>query len=404
MKILNAETMRKNLIGKARTVRIYNNTAAENSRSVNAVPVYEETFKITTENWMGSAAREVILRDRKLLTEKLQKNFNERKDNASVGFDLKTIQALAGIYTIDLSRQADEYTDYTPVLFHQIVDENVPEAANLRDMAPYVGKEEVITGTGDTVPLMQPSLPEDYIVKQQILGFGDKTNYRQLIFNPFHKTEHIITSAARILADSKNNDSFGAILGATYQDVHKQAADTQGATYDLRLWMTLRAGLRKALRLSNKPMQKQNGLFNFEAYLLVNPMDLPDIQPVVSGILAGVGGIMETGQALQFDGIIPYGGGLNNGAKWGNETLKYPGVPLGKAYVFIKVDTFGGYRVIKRNETMDVGEGDIMALTSEKRVWHRIRGLFHDFILPEKIDGNGYGAVVEITLPEFSVG
>ena len=404
MKILNAETMRKELVGKARTIRIYKNTAEENAKSTNAVAVHEETIKITSEKWLNSAGREQLLCDRKLLADKLQKNFNEKQENASVGFDLKTIQALAGIYTIDLTRQADDLTDYTPVLYHQIVDENVPEAANLRDMAPYTGKEETVTGTGDTVPLMQPVLPEDYIVKQQIRGFGDKTTYRQLIFNPFHKTEHIINSAARILSDSKNDDVFGTIMKATFQDVHKQAADTQGATYDLRLYNTLKAGIRKALRLKNNPMNKQNGLFRYEIYLLVNPMDLLDIQPIASGALATVGGIQQLAPALPLDGIIPYGGGLNNGIKWGNETLSYPGIPLGKAYVFVKIESFGGYRVIKRNETMDVGEGDIMALTTEKRVWHRIRGMFHDFVLPQKIGGEGYGAIVEITLPEFSVG
>jgi len=404
MKILNAETMRKSLIGKARNIKTYRGTASENKTTTDSVVAHSQTIKITNDKWIGSAGREQLLTKRKALTEKLQKNFNERQENASVGFDLKTIQELATLYTIDLSRQADEFTDYTPVLYNEIVDENVPESANLRDMAPYVGKEETITGTGDKVPLMQPSLPEDYTVKQEIRGFGDQTNYRQLIFNPFHKTEHIINSAARILADSKNNDSLGKIFAADFSDpLFKQLPNQSGATYDIRLYNTLKAGIRKALHLYSKPYNRENGLFRHEIYLLVNPMDLIDLQAVASGALATVGGIQQLAPALPIDGIIPYGGGLNNGLMWGNEKLNYPGVPLGKVYVFIKVETFGGYRVIKRNETMETGEGDVFALTSEKRVWHRIRGLYHDFILPEVKGGKGYGSLIEITLPEFDL-
>jgi len=402
VKVLNAEAMRKSLIGKVRNVRIYRGTASENKTTTESVVVRNETMKIVSENWKDSAGREELLRQRKNLEEKAQKNYNERQENASVGFDLKTIQELAALYTIDLTRQADEYTDYTPVLYDEIVDENVPESANLRDMTPYIGKEETITGTGDTVPLMKPALPTDYTVKQEIRGFGDVTTLRQLIFNPFHKTELIINSAARILADHKNHDSLGVILGASFGAGHRQAADTSGATYDLRLYNTLKAGIRRALRLYSKPYNRMNGLFRYQVFLLVNPMDLLDIQPVAHGALATVGGIQQLAPALPLDGIIPYGGGLNNGLKWGEETLSYPGVPLGKAYIFIKIESFGGYRVTKRNETMDMGEGDIMALTSEKRVWHRIRGLYHDFVLPETTGGKDYGSIVEITLPEFN--
>jgi hypothetical protein len=54
---------------------------------------------------------------------------------------------------------------------------------------------------------------------------------------------------------------------------------------------------------------------------------------------------------------------------------------------------------------MEVGEGDILGLTAEKRAWHRIRGIHNGFVLPETT-GSGsnakyYGSVVKIELPSM---
>jgi hypothetical protein len=396
MKLLNAEAMRKSLVGKVRKVRIYNGTVSENLTAQTAKVAHDETIEVESEKWLNSKGREELLRDRHMLTEKC------KLMNAETGYDMKTIQALAGLYTIDLVRQADEYADYTPVLFKEIFDEDAPETVNLRDAMPYVGKEEEVEGTGDTVPLMKSALPVDYPVYMKIRGFGDKTTLRQMIFNSFHKNELIIESAARILSDEKNKDSLGPILSALYDAEHKQVADTSGATFDLQLYNTLKKGIRKANRLICEPLKREVGLVRHEVYLLINPIDDVDIMPIANGALAGVGGIQQMAQALPIDGVIPYGGGLNHGMKYGEETLSYPGVPSGKAYVFVKVDSFGGYRITKRNETMEVGEGDVLALSPAKKAWHRIRGLHNIFVLPKTVSGKAYGAVVEVTLPEFN--
>ena len=396
MKILNAEAMRKSLVGKVRNVRVYKGTSSQNLNDKIANVAHSETVKVVGEKWLNSAGRETLLRDRKMLEWKAQQMYN-----AATGFDAATIQKLAGLYTIDLVRRQDEYADYTPVLFKELFDEDAPETVNLRDLTPYIGKEEDMTGSGDTVPLIQHALPLDYPVHLKVRGFGDKTSFRQLVFNPFHKTELVIESAARILSDEKNKDAFGPIFGATYGASHRQPADVVGATYDLQLYNTLKKGIRKALNLYCEPINKKNGLLRHEVYLLVNPMDTIDIQPIVNGALAGVGGIQQIAAALPIDGIIPYGCGLNHEMKYGNETLSYPGVPQGKVYVFIKIDSFGGYRIVKRNETMDIGDGDVLSLASEKRAWHRIRGVYSDFVLPKSEGGKDYGALVEITLPDF---
>jgi hypothetical protein len=393
MKLFNAETMRKDLIGKVRNIRIYNGTAGENQNRIEPEVAHSETIKVVGEKWHNSAGRETLLNDRRNLETRV------RQMNAATGSDPATIRALAGLYTVDLVRQADDYADYTPVLFTEKVDENAPATVDLQDVVPYIGKEEEIMGASDTVPLMEHILPNNYPVRLSVRGFGDKTTLRDLVFNPFHKTERVIESAARILADEKNADSIKPIISAAFDANHKQAADSSGASYDINLYTTLKKGVIKALSLLCEPMGKANGLIRHEVYLLVNPLDVINVQPIVNGALAAAGGLQQIAAALPVDGIIPYGGGLNDGLAYGKETLSYPGVPQGKAYAFVKVDVYGGYRIVKRNETMEVGEGDILGLTSEKRAWHRIRGIWNGWCLPKTESGKFYGAVVEITLP-----
>ena len=285
MKLFNAETMRKDLIGKVRNIRIYKGTANDNLHSTVAEVAHTEAIKVVNEKWANSAGQEENRRDRRNLTEKV------RQMNAATGYDMATVQALTGLYLIDLVRQNDDYTDYTPVLFNEKLDENAPRSVELQDYMPYVGKEEEVTGSGDTVPIMEHKLPKNYPVRLVIRGFGDKTTLNELVFNPFHKTDLIIESAARILADEKNADSISPIVNATYGAPFSQAADTGGASYDINLYNTLKKAIFKALSLLNYPTGKANGLMRNEVYLLVNPLDLVNVQPVVNGHLAGAGGL-----------------------------------------------------------------------------------------------------------------
>ena len=285
MKLFNAETMRKDLVGRVRNIRIYNGTAGENQDSATPDAAHTETIKVVGEKRLNSAGRETLLNDRKNLETKI------RQMNAATGYDTAAIRALAGLYTVDLVRQADDYADYTPVLFTEKVDENAPATVDLQDVLPYIGREEDIMGAGDKVPLMEHVLPRNYPVRLSIRGFGDKTTMRELVFNPFHKTERVIESAARILADEKNADSISPIVNATYGAPFSRAADTSGASYDINLYNTLKKAIFKALSLLNYPTGKANGLMRNEVYLLVNPLDLVNVQPVVNGHLAGAGGL-----------------------------------------------------------------------------------------------------------------
>jgi hypothetical protein len=397
MVILNNAELKKRNAGSVRRIRIYNGSAGDNLTRTDAESVYSRDVPATAVRWRNSAAREAWLALRRNL------NGRVRLMNAATGYDMETIRALTGAYLIDLVRLADDYSDYTPVIFKETFDESLPERFDLIDHLPYIGKEEDIIGASDKVPLMQHVLPVEYPVRLYIRGFGDKTTLRELIFNEFHKTELILESAARVLADEKNADSIRPIVGAAYDAGHSQAADTAGATYDLQLYNTIRKGVIKALGLLNKGTGKPNATLHFKTYLLINPLDEMNIVPVINGALASAGGIQQIAGKLSIDGVISYGNGLNDGQKYGAETLSYPGCAQGAAYAIVVPEVYCGYRFVKRNETMEVGEGDILGLTTEKRAWHRIRGIHNGFVLPETTGSGGsakyYGSVVKLTLP-----
>jgi hypothetical protein len=247
---------------------------------------------------------------------------------------------------------------------------------------------------------MEHNLPVDVNVPLQIKAFGDKTTFRELYLNPFHKTENILQSAARILADSQNKEVIGKIITADYTAAaFNQPADTTGATADLKIYNTVKKAIKKALMLYNTPTGKRIGEMQHEIYLLINPLDLYDVEPVINGGLERLAGINQMVGRLPFNGVIPYAGGINDGLKWGNETLSFPGVPLGKFFILIKNPVYGGYKVIKRSPSMEMGNGDVLALTTEKRAWHRIDGVFLDWLLPGGTPQKPAGAVISGTFP-----
>jgi hypothetical protein len=391
MNIYNAEYMRKANVGKTRHIRLYNGMRESAFTSGFSTPLIDEVISIKTEEWKGSEAQARIFNERHNLIVKLK--------NAATGYDPATIAALVQNFVIDLQRLKDDMTDYTPILLTERVDTEAPENVTLRNYLPYVGREGTVMGAGDTVPLMEHNLPVDVVVKMVIKAFGDKTMFRELMLNPFYNTEHVMEGAARILVDGQNKESIGAIVGATYDANHSQAADTTGATKDLQTYLTVKAAIKKALALWNTPTKKQNGLMAHKIYLLLNPIDLPDIQPIVEGGLERLAGINQMVGRLPIDAIIPYSGGLNDGMAWGGETLSFPGVAAGTFYIMIKNDVYGGYKIVKRTATMEMGSGDVLALTTETRAWHRIDGTYLDWILPSAAGGKQYGAVIKGAFP-----
>lgn len=90
-----------------------------------------------------------------------------------------------------------------------------------------------------------------------------------------------------------------------------------------------------------------------------------------------------------------------NGMTWGSETLSFPGVAKGTAYIFLP-NPLGGIVLDKRPLTLETGTGSVLQLSTEERAWYRINGLFHKWFMGGAMSGGkaGTGNIVKVILPE----
>ena len=82
-----------------------------------------------------------------------------------------TSDELAAYYAklfIDVQRQADDLLDITPFIANIIKAEDAQEVSYVRNWLPFVGKEEVISGTNDKVPLMDEAAAATEQIVQKI--------------------------------------------------------------------------------------------------------------------------------------------------------------------------------------------------------------------------------------------
>jgi hypothetical protein len=116
----------------------------------------------------------------------------------------------------------------------------------------------------------------------------------------------------------------------------------------------------------------------------------------VEGELAGVGGTRIIAKALPIDNFVEYSGGLNNGVEYQGETLSYPGITSGAAYLAAKaVDGAQLVRKIDWNMEIDPGSSQIKG---EERYWWTAFGVYNENVLPATQGSNYFGAIIKIAL------
>jgi hypothetical protein len=394
--VLDAEYMRNRLVENrtARTVRVYRGNAEDNLKATTPITYYSQQIVATTKLWRNSDKREIILNQIYTLKQKL-----EAQKNAAQGPDSPLIAELMGKFFIDLLRISDETPDYTGILTQVIDRPDMPKDVNLRDFLPYTGKERVIAGSNDSVPLIEEHTARLTPITLELRAFGHKNSLWDVLFNPFWDTERLMQTAATIRVDSRNDDVIGDIVRASYDAGHSQAADTTGSTYDLKVYNTVLACINKVRDLLHPLFKTRTiGSMNPQVYLLCNPSDQWSLQRVVSGGLVGASGIAQIVSALPLTGIIPYGGGIQDGLPWGKETLSYPGVTKGDFYL-VAVTRFGGYTFIKRDLTLETGIGEVLQLSREERAWYRVGKTFIDWLIGKTESSKAYGAIIKGKLP-----
>jgi hypothetical protein len=421
MKIIDADSLAEQKVqnGLTREAKVYLGSARDNLKAQNyqtakvlvnsstgaAVEVDALPYKVGSKGWKNSAGRFELFKDLKILQNRIRdaeetvKNAGGQPPSAA---DMATYLALT---FIDIDRLKDELADLTPEIYNVQFNENFPEDPRLRDLLPYVGKEEEIKLTGDSVPLIQQAGVEAETVTLKVKGFGWAESLRNIIFNPFDTQDRLNRAVATIGVDSRNNDVIGYLVGLTYPAKQTVTADSGGSTYDLKVYNTLIKVL-DALAILKHPLTGQVlsklGIYANKVKIMLHPADAWAVSRVANGGLNGAGGVQQIVAALPFAGILSYGGGIMDGMKWGEKTLSLPGVTQGYGYAFLP-NTMAGFDLTKRETTMEVSQGDAIQLGAsvDRKAWYRINGLHHDYFTGGAKDNtnSGEGCIVKFSLP-----
>jgi len=303
---------------------------------------------------------------------------------------------------IDITRRAQESPDLTSQIAMEETNFDFPETVNLRNILKYRGKFEQITGANDSVPLIEQNLAETDTFAMVMQAIGWKGSLKNLLFNSLHDMQKVLQAVVDADTDLRNSKTVGVIVGATYVASQQQAADaTSGATFDAKMYNTLRKAVKKVRAL--KDIQTGRAIAVPSLTLLCNSVDRWDIERVIMGQLGSGNGTIsgQNMQALPINTIIEYDRGINDGFTVGKKTISVPGVTAGKAYLFVPREYF--YVGTKRPLTMETGTGSVLELSTEERAWYRVQGEYYKAFLgssyPATSVGAGYGAIVEITLP-----
>ena len=399
MRIINAASVAEERVknGECRVAKVYAGTAEENL-SAKSTEVYgKEQYKIGSAKWKNSAGYFALWDEIGAM------QYSLKQKNAA---NPATPTELAAYYAklfIEVQRQADDLLDITPFIANIIKAEDAQEVSYYRNWLPFVGKEEVISGTNDKVPLMDEAAAATEQIVQKIRAFGWKSSVKYMAFAPIPVLQRVTEAAARISTDYRNAqmmDPINALSLAGFGAKHAQAADATGSTFDLKMYNTIRKA-RKTLGKLIHPMYTNRLVSSMAGFnapgLLVHPNDMWDVQRVVSGFTAG--GFVQNIASLPIGNIIPYACGIQHGETYGEETLSLPGVTAGKAYMYIPGQAM---IVDKRDTTLEVGSGSVLELSTEERSWHRISGDNTAYMIGGAETNTGKGTIVEITWPTDS--
>ena len=379
---------------------VFSGNATENLTAANPTVLNQAIVEMTNNHWVGSAGNVKLWDEIKVL----QKKFVA--ENAAQAPDAETLAALVSKIFIDMTRRAQESPDLTSMIATEITNFDFPENVTLRDIMKYRGKFMKISGTNDSVPLIEQNLANVDTFPMEILALGWKDSIKNMLYNSLHNMQKVLEAVVDAHTDARNSKTVGMIVGATYVATQKQAADaTASTTFDEKMYTTLRKAVKKLKGL--KDIQTDRPISVPSMMLLCNSANTWDIERVVNGQLdlnGAAGARGNNRQALPIASIVEYDRGITDGFTWGEETLSFPGVTAGKAYLFVPKEYL--WVGNKRPLTMETGRGSVLQLSTEERAWYGVQGEYTKVFLgssfPSTSVGAGYGAIIEITLPTES--
>ena len=348
-------------------------------------------------NYRESAGRAKLEAEVKNLQRKAQKAINAAQAPAGT-----TIAALMERVFVDMTRRYQESPDFTSRIVTEQTNPNYPDPVNMREILEYRGQMETIEGANDSVPLIEQALAEVDTLNLEMQAIGWKTSLRNIIFNPFHKLQKVLDAVTMAYTDYRNAAVIGTIVGTEFDDSQTVPAGVSGASYEENLYITFRNAIQLLRTLLDNQTDRPISVPSIS--LLCNSTDTWYIERAINGQLAVGGGDAFRGNnntPLPISEVIEYDRGGNDGFTWGKKTMSFPGVTQGTCYLF--VPRAYAWAAIKRALTMEVGTGSVLQLSQEERAWYCVQGVYLKDFLGSSYSGattEGYGAIVEITLPE----
>jgi hypothetical protein len=396
---------------KATVVEMFKGNSKHNLGSHDADSFGRMIVEPSQAIYNGSAGEAKLMAEIEQLQKLIKKDIGyklsadeAKKFNAAQYPGQTAVEALLGKVYIDITRRAQGSGDLTSLFATEANDPNSDATVNVNYFYQYIGKFGQISGTNDSINLIEQKLGGTDTFNQAIYALGWKDTLQNMLFNKVHDMAKVNQAAADADADNRNNAIIGTIVGATYVASQKEAADTTGTTFDVKNYNTMRKAIKK-LRSLDDPQTSRNIVVP-QISILCNSLNTWDIQRVISGQLGSAGGVnnAQNLQALPISNIIEYDQGITDGYTYGKDTLSFPGVTAGKCYMFVPNEYM--FVMNKRGLTLETGMGSTLQLSTEERAWYRVFGVWmKDFLgssYPGTSLGAGYGSIIEVTLPADS--
>lgn len=364
----------------------------------------ESVISAVDVNWEKSKAYAKLWNEVAVLQKKVKDRY-ERKSNINEFPD--DYYDLINRVRIDITRRRIEEMDFTSVYTNEITNPNFPKSIPLTEFIPFAGVFEEIKGTGDNVPMLEQKTGALSSVLVKLYGLGHARTLEDELYNlDIFSLQKVNTAVARGHTAIRNNFCFNPLIAlsaaAGWDASQLVPADTSGATYDVRLYLTMRNAIRTLYGLLD-PQTRQEISASKIVLLVRNQVIQWDLSRVLQGQLQKFGTPVENRESLPINEVWMYKGDQFD---VGPKRTIYPGVADGVAYLFVPGP--GGspnYTLNKRGLTQEVGRGNVLQLARERRAWYFGQTEYREEFLGSSSDvigaglGTGFGFVVAIALP-----
>jgi len=315
---------------------------------------------------------------------------------------------LIDLMRIDITRRRIQEEDYTPLFTREVTNPNFSKAVSLLEFLPFAGVFEEIKVTGDNVPMLQQKTGAKGSVDIELYGLGHARSLEDELYNlDIYSIEKVNTAVARAHTARRNNICFNPLIALTnsggwHASQTVPADTTTGATYDVKLYLTIRNAIRTLMGLLDPQTQQEINVPRM-VLLVRNNVIQWDLSRVLGGQLQRFGQPVENREALAINEVWRY---IGDTIDVGPKRWVFPGVPENTAYLFVPGPAGApNWTLSKRQLTQEVGRGDVLTLARERRAWYFGQGEYREEFLGSSSAtlglGSGYGYVVTIDLPDF---